>query len=124
MSIIEDYGLMILRGGSVPHKDDNHRIYVFRLYEFENIEKIHVRSKNDVKDRRLEKTRGCHLYSILNGSDGFLRMVVCVNKKLLIYQWKYTVAWTSWCSNNETETIDGFIFIKVICNFLSFTIYN
>lgn len=75
---------------------------------------MRVRSRVDVKDRRIEKTRGCHLYAISKGGDGYLRMAVAVGRKILTYQWKYTAAWTSWCSSTkDMETADGFLFQKV-----------
>lgn len=102
----------MVRGGSATHKD-GHRIHVFRLNEFRE-DVIKPRSRIDVKDRRLEKTRGCHLYSTSKGVDGHLRMAVAVGKKLLTFQWKHTVAWTSWCPNSDNDTIDGFIFFREV----------
>lgn len=112
MSVVEDHGIMLVRGGSTAHKDVC-RIHVFRLNEFKD-ETIKVRSRSDLKDRRIEKTRGCHLYSISKGGDGHLRLIVAVGKKLFTFQWKHTAAWTSWCSSKtDTETVDGFIFLRV-----------
>lgn len=112
MSVIEDHGIMLIRGGNTTHKDIC-RIYVFRLNEFRD-ETIKVRSRSDLKDRRIEKTRGCQQFSISKGGDGHLRMAVAVSKKLYTFQWKYTAAWTSWCSSrNDTETVEGFIFLRV-----------
>lgn len=107
MSVIEDHNIMLIRGGSVTH-----RIHVFRLNEFKD-ENIKVRSRFDLKERRIEKTRGCHLYTTSKGGDGYLRMAVAVGRKLLTFQWKYTAAWTSWVTGNETETVEGFIFLRV-----------
>lgn len=109
MSVVEDHNIMLIRGGG--HKD-GYRIYVFRLNEFKD-ENIKVRSRLDLKDRRIEKTRGCHLYAISKGGDGYLRMAVATGRKLLTFQWKYTAAWTSWCTTNETETVEGFLFLRV-----------
>lgn len=110
MSVVEDHNIMLIRGGSVGHKDD--RIYVFRLNEFKE-ENIKVRARIELKDRRIEKTRGCHLFATSKGGDGYLRMAVAVGRKLFTFQWKYTAAWTSWCTTNETETVEGFIFLRV-----------
>lgn len=107
MSVVEDHNIMLIRGGSVTH-----RIHVFRLNEFKD-ENIKVRSRFDLKERRIEKTRGCHLYATSKGGDGYLRIAVAVGRKLLTFQWKYTAAWTSWCTTNETETVEGFIFLRV-----------
>lgn len=115
LSVVEDHNILLIRGGSTTHKD-GYRIHVFRLGEFKD-ETIRVRSRVEVKDRRIEKTRGCHLYTISKGGDGYLRMAVAVGRKILTYQWKYTAAWTSWCSSTkDTETVDGFLFQKVRLN--------
>ncbi|XP_055295173.1 GTPase-activating Rap/Ran-GAP domain-like protein 3 isoform X2 [Sitodiplosis mosellana] len=113
MSVVEDHGIVLIRGGSATNKD-GHRIHVFRIREFKE-ETIKIRSRIDVKDRRVEKTRGCHLYAISKGGDGHLRMVVAIGRKMLTFQWKYTAAWTSWCSSsNDMETADGFLYQKEI----------
>lgn len=111
ISVVEDYGIMLIRGGSSTHKD-SHRIHVFKLNEFKD-DHLKIRTKTDIRDRRIEKSRGCHLYTISKGGDGHLRLAVAVGRKMLTFQWKYSAAWTSWCSNNETETADGFIFLRV-----------
>lgn len=111
ISVVEDYGIMLIRGGSSTHKD-SHRIHVFKLNEFKD-DQLKIRTKTDIRDRRIEKSRGCHLYTISKGGDGHLRLAVAVGRKMLTFQWKYSAAWTSWCSNNETETADGFIFLRV-----------
>lgn len=112
MSVVEDHNIMLIRGGSTTHKD-GYRIHVFRLNEFKE-DAIRIRSRLHVKDRRIEKTRGCHLYAISKGGDGHLRMATAVGRKIYTFQWKYTAAWTSWCStSNDTETIDGFLFLRV-----------
>lgn len=112
MSVVEDHGIMLIRGGSATNKD-GHRIHVFRLKEFKE-DNIKIRSRIDVKDRRIDKTRGCHLFAISKGGDGHLRMVVAIGRKMFTFQWKYTAAWTSWCSSNtDMETADGFLFQKV-----------
>ncbi|XP_037029821.1 GTPase-activating Rap/Ran-GAP domain-like protein 3 isoform X2 [Bradysia coprophila] len=110
ISVVEDHGIMLIRGGSSAHKD-SHRIHVFKLNEFKD-DQLKLRTKNDIRDRRIDKTRGCHLYTISKGGDGHLRIAVAVGRKMLTFQWKYSAAWTSWCSNNETETADGFIFLR------------
>lgn len=42
-----------------------------------------------------------------------LRMCVAINRKLLLFQWKHSAAWTAWCPTNDTDTVDGFTFIWV-----------
>ncbi|KFB52830.1 AGAP002573-PA-like protein [Anopheles sinensis] len=101
-----------VRGGSAVQKD-GHRIHVFRLNEFTD-DRLVQRSRVDVKERRIEKTRGCHLYAISRAGEAHLRMAVAVGRKLLIYQWKHTAAWTSWCPNSDNDTVEGFLFLKEI----------
>ncbi|XP_055846645.1 GTPase-activating Rap/Ran-GAP domain-like protein 3 isoform X2 [Episyrphus balteatus] len=112
LSVLEEHGLLIIRGGSATNRDSN-RIHVFRLREFKE-EVIRVRGRNEVKDRRIERSRGCHLYASSKINGGHLRLVVAVGKKLQLFQWKHTAAWASWCADSDTETVDGFIFQKEI----------
>ncbi|XP_052866109.1 GTPase-activating Rap/Ran-GAP domain-like protein 3 [Anopheles cruzii] len=112
MNVVEDHGIMLVRGGSAVQKD-GHRIHVFRLNEFTD-ERLVQRSRVDVKERRIEKTRGCHMYAISRAGEAHLRMAVAVGRKLLIYQWKHTAAWTSWCPNSDNDTVEGFLFLKEI----------
>lgn len=87
-------------------------MYVFKLGEFKE-SPCPCRSRQDVRDRRLDKTRGCHLYTITKGKDGHLRMAVAIGKKLMIFQWRFTAAWTSWCPQYDTDIVDGFILLRV-----------
>ncbi|XP_049532559.1 GTPase-activating Rap/Ran-GAP domain-like protein 3 isoform X1 [Anopheles darlingi] len=112
MNVVEDHGIMLIRGGSALQKD-GHRIHVFRLNEFSD-DRLVQRSRIDVKERRIEKTRGCHLYAISRAGEAHLRMAVAVGRKLLIYQWRHTAAWTSWCPNSDNDTVEGFLFLKEI----------
>lgn len=112
LSVIEDHGIMLVRGGSAVQKD-GHRVHVFRLNEFAE-DRLGQRSRIDVKDRRIDKTRGCHLFAISRAGEAHLRMAVAVGRKLFIFQWKHTAAWTSWCPNSDNDTVDGFIFLKEI----------
>ncbi|XP_055614339.1 uncharacterized protein LOC129760704, partial [Uranotaenia lowii] len=112
LSVVEDHGILLLRGGSTLQKD-GHRVHVFRLNEFTS-DRVAMRSRIDVKDRRIEKTRGCHLYAISRAGEAHLRMAVSVGRKLMIFQWKHTAAWTSWCPNSDNDTVEGFMFLKEI----------
>ena len=49
-------------------------MHVFRLSDFEG-EDERVRSKGELKEHRLEKTKGCHLYAISRPGGSHLRMV-------------------------------------------------
>lgn len=111
ISVVEDHGIILVRGGSATNKD-GHRIHVFRLNEFRE-EVVQSRTRVEVKDHRLERTRGCHLYTILKANDGHLRMACVSGRKLVTFQWKHTAAWTSWCPNNDNDTVEGFVFVKV-----------
>lgn len=110
LNVIEEHNLLLVRGGSVTNRD-SHRIYVFRLKEFCS-ENYKAKSKIEVKDRRIERTRSCHLFSTSKNNGGHLKLVVAVGKKIEIFQWKHTAAYTTWCSTNDNETIEGFIYLR------------
>ncbi|KAJ8969541.1 hypothetical protein NQ314_001693 [Rhamnusium bicolor] len=40
-----------------------------------------------------------------------LRMCVAIGRKLLMFQWKHSAAWTAWCPSSDTDTVDGFTFL-------------
>lgn len=40
-------------------------------------------------------------------------MCVAAGKKLLMFQWKHSAAWTAWCPTSDTDTVDGFTFLWV-----------
>lgn len=71
-----------------------------------------VRSRAHIKDRKLTRTRGCHLYSITRPGGSHLRMCVAVGRRLTVLQWKHNAAWTAWCSSADTDTVEGFILLK------------
>lgn len=50
------------------------KIHVFRLSDFE-CEDDHVRTKSELKEHRLERTKGCHIYAISRPGGSHLRMV-------------------------------------------------
>lgn len=110
LNVIEEYDLFLVRGGSFTNRD-GHRIHVFRLKEFFD-DNFKTKSRNDVKDRRIDRTRSCHLFSTSKNSCGHLKLAVAVGKKIEIFQWKHTVAYTTWCSGNDDEMADGFIFLR------------
>lgn len=109
--VVEEHGIILIRGGSASNKDSQ-RIHVFRLSEFGD-DLVQCRSRAEVKCHRIEKSRGCHLFNLLKANDGHLKMGCVLGKKLLTFQWKHTAAWTSWCPNNDNDTVDGFVFLKV-----------
>ncbi|XP_050459379.1 GTPase-activating Rap/Ran-GAP domain-like protein 3 isoform X1 [Cataglyphis hispanica] len=71
-----------------------------------------VRSRAHIKERKLRRTRGCHLYSITRPGGSHLRMCVVVGRRLTVLQWKHNAAWTIWCSSADTDTVDGFLPLK------------
>ncbi|XP_076347527.1 GTPase-activating Rap/Ran-GAP domain-like protein 3 [Tachypleus tridentatus] len=109
LSVVEAHGIILLR----LDKGRDSKIHVFRLSEFEgeHIEQS-VRGKLEIKENRLEKTRGCHLYALSRPGGSHLRMVVAVGKKLLVMQWRHSAAWTAWCVSADTDTVEGFQFIR------------
>lgn len=51
------------------------KIYVFRLSEFEPDTQKEAKSKSDLKDHKLERTRGCSMYAISKPGGSRLKMV-------------------------------------------------
>lgn len=43
---------------------------------------------------------------------------MAIGKKLLLMQWRHSAAWTAWCPTSDTDTVDGFQYIRV-CIFLT-----
>jgi hypothetical protein len=43
----------------------------------------------------------------------FAAQVVAIGKKLLVMQWRHSAEWTAWCPASDTDTIDGFQYIRV-----------
>ncbi|KFM72712.1 GTPase-activating Rap/Ran-GAP domain-like protein 3, partial [Stegodyphus mimosarum] len=111
LSVVEAHGILLLRAD----KGRDSRIHVFRLSDFEgeHNESV-VRSKSDVRDHKIERTKGCHLYALSRPGGSHLRMVVAVGKKLIILQWRHSAAWTTWCAASDTDTVDGFQFTREI----------
>lgn len=109
LSVVEAHGILLLR----VDKGRDSKIHVFRLSDFE-CDDDRIRAKADLKDHRLERTKGCHLYAISRPGGSHLRMVVAVGKKLLVLQWRHSAAWTAWCPASDTDTVDGFQFIREI----------
>ncbi|XP_049821518.1 GTPase-activating Rap/Ran-GAP domain-like protein 3 isoform X2 [Aethina tumida] len=106
LNVVEPHGILLLRGG---HSSKEGKIYVFRLSQIESA--AEPRSRLDVKDHRLERTRGTNLYAISRPGGARLRMCVAIGKKLLMFQWKHSAAWTAWCPSSDTDTVEGFTFL-------------
>ncbi|KAL1489288.1 hypothetical protein ABEB36_014213 [Hypothenemus hampei] len=106
LNVVEPHGIILFRA-SAPHKEA--RIYVLRLNQIEVLAEI--KSRMDLKEFRMEKTRATHLYAVSGQGGARLRMGVAVGRKLLMFQWKHSAAWTAWCPNSDTDTVEGFIFL-------------
>ncbi|VEN60453.1 unnamed protein product, partial [Callosobruchus maculatus] len=106
VSVVEPHGILLLKAGAVNKEG---KIYVFRLSQIEAMSE--PKSRMDVKEHRLEKTRGVHLYALSRPGGARLRMCVAIGRKLLMFQWKHSAAWTAWCPSSDTDTVEGFTFL-------------
>ncbi|XP_015181329.1 PREDICTED: GTPase-activating Rap/Ran-GAP domain-like protein 3 [Polistes dominula] len=112
----EDY----YKDGEIEEEDqhaNNHRDHFkfkssLRLRGRTHLRPPAVRSRTHIKDRKLTRTRGCHLYSITRQGGSHLRMCAAVGRRLTVLQWKHNAAWTTWCSSADTDTIEGFLLLK------------
>ncbi|XP_051153923.1 GTPase-activating Rap/Ran-GAP domain-like protein 3 isoform X1 [Leptopilina boulardi] len=139
LDVVEQHGILLFRAGD---KGKESNVHVFRLSELEgdllanmdlndddeeedNLENsAHLSSpgptsktpaaknRSQVKERKLERTRGCNLYSITRQGGSHLRMCVAVGRRLTVLQWKHNAAWTTWCASADTDTVDGFLLLK------------
>lgn len=139
LDVVEQHGILLFRAGD---KGKESNVYIYRLSELygdeppsidynsfeedeEELENFasHIsnlstsrppitRTRSHVKERKLDRTRGCHLYSLTRPGGSHLRMCVAVGKRLTVLQWKHNAAWTTWCSAADTDTIDGFSLLK------------
>lgn len=73
LDVVEQHGILLIRAGD---KGRDSKIHVFRLSEFEpDAGDTTPKTRSHVKERRLERTRGCHLYSLTRPGGSHLRMV-------------------------------------------------
>ncbi|CAL1295904.1 unnamed protein product [Larinioides sclopetarius] len=116
LSVVEAHGILLLRADKdLPFVGRDSRIHVFRLSDFEGEQNEGlIRTKADVRDHKIERTKGCHLYALSRPGGSHLRMVVAIGRKLIILQWRHSAAWTTWCAASDTDTVDGFQFTKEI----------
>ncbi|XP_069702439.1 GTPase-activating Rap/Ran-GAP domain-like protein 3 isoform X2 [Periplaneta americana] len=112
LHVVEAHGILLFRAD----KGRDSKIHVFRLSDFDADFSIDssARGRQDLKEHRLERTRGCHMYAISRPGGSHLRMVVAIGKKLLVMQWRHSAAWTAWCPASDTDTVDGFQYIREI----------
>lgn len=59
LNVVEPHGIVLLRGG---HSSREGKVYVFRLSQLETI--TEPRSRYEIKEHRLERSRGAHLYAL------------------------------------------------------------
>ncbi|XP_041371207.1 GTPase-activating Rap/Ran-GAP domain-like protein 3 isoform X2 [Gigantopelta aegis] len=114
LSVVEIHGLLILR----TDKGKDSRINVIRLADFEGEHnETTARTKADLKDHKLERTKGCLLYAINKPGGSHLRLVVSMGKRLLLFTWKHSAAWSAWCPTLDHDTTDGFTFVRELQTF-------
>jgi hypothetical protein len=61
-------------------------------------------------------------HRFLKYAVGVILQVVAIGKKLLVMQWRHSAAWTAWCPASDTDTIDGFQYVRV--STIIFTIFH
>ncbi|XP_054270708.1 GTPase-activating Rap/Ran-GAP domain-like protein 3 isoform X2 [Macrosteles quadrilineatus] len=108
LSVVEAHGILLFRAD----KGRDSKMHVFRLSDFEGDIEVGTRGRADLKEHRLDKTRGCCLYAISRPGGSHLRMVVSLGRKLLLMQWRHSAAWTAWCPASDTDTVEGFQYLK------------
>ncbi|CAG0915419.1 unnamed protein product [Notodromas monacha] len=104
LSVVEDHGILLIRAD----KGRDGKIFVFRLSDFERDSLEEPLNKQDIRDHRLERTKGCHLFALSRPGGAHLRMAVAMGKRLMLLQWRHTAAWTAWCPSNDNDTVEGF----------------
>ncbi|XP_029372163.1 GTPase-activating Rap/Ran-GAP domain-like protein 3 isoform X2 [Echeneis naucrates] len=114
MHVLEPQDLLITRAD----KGKDARIYVFRLSMLKRglEERQLVRSKCDSRENKLEKTKGCHLYSINTHHGSELRIVAAIrNKLLLITRKQPRFEGLSAVAPGADSPVEEFQYIREIC---------
>uniref|UniRef100_M3ZUP1 GTPase-activating Rap/Ran-GAP domain-like protein 3 n=1 Tax=Xiphophorus maculatus TaxID=8083 RepID=M3ZUP1_XIPMA len=111
MHILEPQDLLITRAD----KGKDARLYVFRLGGIKRglEERQLVRSKCDCRENKLEKTKGCHLYSINTHHGSELRIVAAIRTKLLLITRKHPRF--SAVATGADSPVEEFQYIREIC---------
>ncbi|XP_046591861.1 GTPase-activating Rap/Ran-GAP domain-like protein 3 isoform X2 [Neodiprion lecontei] len=111
LDVVEQHGILLIRAGD---RGRDSKIHVFRLSEFdaEAGGDTLPKTRSHSKERKLERTRGCHIYSLTRPGGSHLRMCAAIGRRLVVMQWKHSAAWTAWCPASDTDTVDGFVFVK------------
>ncbi|XP_069369299.1 GTPase-activating Rap/Ran-GAP domain-like protein 3 isoform X6 [Paralichthys olivaceus] len=114
MHVLEPQDLLITRAD----KGKDARLYVFRLNTLKRglEEKQLVRNKCDSRENKLEKTKGCHLYSINTHHGSELRIVAAIRNKLLLITRKHLrFEGFSAVSAGPDSPVEEFQYIREIC---------
>ncbi|XP_055009684.1 GTPase-activating Rap/Ran-GAP domain-like protein 3 isoform X4 [Boleophthalmus pectinirostris] len=114
MHVLEPQDLLIMRAD----KGKDARLYVFRLSALKKglEEKQLIRSKCDSRENKLEKTKGCHLYSINTHHGAELRIVAAIrNKLLLITRKQPRFEGLSAVAPGVDSPVEEFQYIREIC---------
>ncbi|TRY59572.1 hypothetical protein DNTS_012253 [Danionella cerebrum] len=117
MHVLEPQDLLIVRAD----KGKDARLYVYRLSTLKQgiEERQLVRTKCDSRENKLEKTKGCHLYSINTHHGVELRIVAAIRNKLLLITRKLSRLDSISSITGVTATTDSpveeFQYIREIC---------
>ncbi|XP_059213607.1 GTPase-activating Rap/Ran-GAP domain-like protein 3 isoform X1 [Centropristis striata] len=114
MHVLEPQDLLITRAD----KGKDARLYVYRLSTLKRglEEKQLVRSKCDSRENKLEKTKGCHLYSINTHHGSELRIVAAIRNKLLLITRKHPrFEGFSAVATGTDSPVEEFQYIREIC---------
>ncbi|XP_067430108.1 GTPase-activating Rap/Ran-GAP domain-like protein 3 isoform X1 [Thunnus thynnus] len=112
MHVLEPQDLLITRAD----KGKDARLYVFRLSTLKRglEERQLVRGKCDSRENKLEKTKGCHLYSINTHHGSELRIVAAIRNKLLLITRKRFEGFSAIATGADSP-VEEFQYIREIC---------
>ncbi|XP_054468260.1 GTPase-activating Rap/Ran-GAP domain-like protein 3 isoform X2 [Anoplopoma fimbria] len=114
LHVLEPQDLLITRAD----KGKDARLYVYRLSTLKRglEEKQLVRNKCDSRENKLEKTKGCHLYSINTHHGSELRIVAAIRNKLLLITRKHPrFEGLSAIAPAADSPVEEFQYIREIC---------
>uniref|UniRef100_A0A672RL02 GTPase-activating Rap/Ran-GAP domain-like protein 3 n=1 Tax=Sinocyclocheilus grahami TaxID=75366 RepID=A0A672RL02_SINGR len=117
MHVLEPQDLLIARAD----KGKDARLYVYRLSSLKRgiEERQLVRTKCDSRENKLEKTKGCHLYSINTHHGVELRIVAAIRNKLLLITRKQSrldcLGSIATVTGTTDSPVEEFQYIREIC---------
>lgn len=117
MHVLEPQDLLIARAD----KGKDARLYVYRLSTLKRgiEERQLVRTKCDSRENKLEKTKGCHLYSINTHHGVELRIVAAIRNKLLLITRKLSrlesLSSVATVTGASDSPVEDFQYIREIC---------